>query len=169
MLLLFKRADLRAGLVLGLGLGAFVDGILLHQILGWHHMICTTGTCQPESIAALQRQITQDGFFHLAAWTLTVAGATMLWRATSNGASAGSGRAIVAASFAGWGLFNLVEGLIDHQLLGLHHVNPASPHWLAYDVGFLLWGAVLMVVGGQVAARSVTRTRGTRRDENPLG
>ncbi|QXE24247.1 hypothetical protein B6N60_02951 [Richelia sinica FACHB-800] len=28
-----------AGVFLGLGLGGFVDGILLHQILQWHHMI----------------------------------------------------------------------------------------------------------------------------------
>lgn len=168
MLQLFKRADLRAGVVLGLGLGAFLDGIVLHQILGWHHMICTTETCQPETIAALQRQITQDGFFHLAAWGLTVAGATMLWRAAGSGEATGNGRAIVASGFAGWGLFNLVEGLVDHQLLRLHHVNPASPHWLTYDVGFLLLGAVLLVAGGRVATRNSNRTR-TRRKESPTG
>ena len=40
----------RAGIVFGLGLGGLFDGIVLHQILGWHHMICTTETCQPNSI-----------------------------------------------------------------------------------------------------------------------
>lgn len=29
----------RAGLVLGLGLGGFADGIVLHQILGIHHVL----------------------------------------------------------------------------------------------------------------------------------
>ncbi len=28
-----------AGLFLGLGLGGFVDGIALHQIVQWHHML----------------------------------------------------------------------------------------------------------------------------------
>ena len=30
--------SLLPGLVLGLGLGGLLDGILLHQILPWHHM-----------------------------------------------------------------------------------------------------------------------------------
>ena len=28
-----------AGIVLGIGLGGFFDGIVLHQILQWHHML----------------------------------------------------------------------------------------------------------------------------------
>jgi uncharacterized membrane protein len=29
-------------LLLGIGLGGFVDGIVLHQILQWHHMLTAT-------------------------------------------------------------------------------------------------------------------------------
>jgi uncharacterized membrane protein len=49
----------------------------------------------------------------------------------------------------GFGIFNLVEGIIDHQILGLHHVNETVPHeqWLYWDIGFLVWGAVMLVVG----------------------
>src|SRR4051794_35429080 len=32
------------GTILGVGLGGFVDGILLHQILQWHHMLTSTDT-----------------------------------------------------------------------------------------------------------------------------
>jgi uncharacterized membrane protein len=32
------------GTVLGIGLGGVVDGILLHQILQWHHMLTSTDT-----------------------------------------------------------------------------------------------------------------------------
>ena len=46
----------------------------------------------------------------------------------------------------GWGLFNTLEGLIDHQLLNLHHVRP-GPDELLYDVGFLIWGVVMLAVG----------------------
>jgi hypothetical protein len=37
-----------------------------------------------------------------------------------------------AAVLLGWGIFNVVEGLVDHQLLGLHHVNETAPieQWL---------------------------------------
>jgi uncharacterized membrane protein len=49
----------------------------------------------------------------------------------------------------GFGLFNLVEGLMDHHLLGLHHVNETVPpaQWIYWDIAFLVWGA-LMLWGG---------------------
>ena len=47
----------------------------------------------------------------------------------------------------GWGLFNLVEGLLDHHLLGIHHVREV-PDPLAYDLVFLgLGGLGLILVG----------------------
>jgi len=58
-----KNPLVRAGIVLGLGFGGFTDGIVLHQILGWHHLVCVTAHCQPTSIEQLQLQNTQDGFF----------------------------------------------------------------------------------------------------------
>ena len=71
----------RAGLVLGLGFGGFADGIVLHQILGWHHLVCVTAHCQPNSIAQLQLANTQDGYFHLALWLVSLVGMVMLFRA----------------------------------------------------------------------------------------
>jgi uncharacterized membrane protein len=47
---------------------------------------------------------------------------------------------------AGWGLFNAVEGSIDHQLLGLHHVHPGEHQW-SWDIGFLLSGVLLFGAG----------------------
>ena len=32
------------GILLGVRLGGFVDGILLHQLLQWHHMLTSTDT-----------------------------------------------------------------------------------------------------------------------------
>ena len=54
-----------------------------------------------------------------------------------------------AAVLLGWGIFNVVEGLVDHQLLGLHHVNETAPieQWLYWDLGFLAWGAAMVVAG----------------------
>lgn len=144
-------------MVLGAGLGAFIDGIVLHQILGWHHLVCTTETCRPNSIAALQLQNTQDGWFHAAAFVLTVAGIVLTWRAQRDSAGRASGRVACGGSLAGWGLFNLVEGLIDHQILALHHVKPDSPHWMVYDALFLLLGLGLIVVGYVISSRSTER------------
>ena len=39
----FDGASPRPAIVLGIGLGGFLDGIVLHQILQWHHMLTSTG------------------------------------------------------------------------------------------------------------------------------
>lgn len=136
-----------AGLVLGMGLGGFFDGIMLHQILQWHHLVCTTQTCHPVSVADLQRKNVQDGFFHLGTYLLTVAGCVALFRAAARPDALWSGRVFAGSLLSGWGLFNLVEGLIDHHLLQIHHVRPASPNPLAWDLGFLAFGALLLLLG----------------------
>lgn len=147
----------KAGLVLGLGLGGFADGIVLHQILGWHHLICTTETCRPETVETLKLQNTQDGFFHLATWLLTLAGVGMLFRAARASGDAWKGRALAGAMLAGWGVFNLVEGLINHQLLGIHHVRPGHPHEWMFDLVFLASGVGLIAIGA-----GMNRARGER-------
>jgi uncharacterized membrane protein len=49
---------------------------------------------------------------------------------------------------AGWGVFNLVEGIIDHQILGIHHVREGNQGYeLAWDLAFLAFGAILLIVG----------------------
>jgi len=150
----------RAGIVIGLGLGGFFDGIVLHQILGWHHMICTTATCQSTSIEHLKRQNTQDGFFHLAVWILTIIGVILLFRATRQQAQHGSGKFLLGAILAGWGAFNFLEGLIDHQILGIHHVLPGHPNQFLFDMIFLAWG-LLFAVAGWIVARSESYRDGT--------
>jgi uncharacterized membrane protein len=53
-------------------------------------------------------------------------------------------------NYADWlGLFNLIEGVVDHQLLGLHHVNETVRHelWIFWDMGFLVWGAAMLLTG----------------------
>ena len=39
-----------AGVLFGLGLGGFFDGIVLHQVLQWHHMLTSAGY-PPDSVA----------------------------------------------------------------------------------------------------------------------
>jgi len=53
---------------------------------------------------------------------------------------------LVGSLGLGRGLFNLIEGLIDHELLGIHHVVEAGNH-LLWDMAFLGSGVVLILVG----------------------
>jgi uncharacterized membrane protein len=57
---------------------------------------------------------------------------------------------------AGWGVFNLVEGTIDHEVLGIHHVRDDLGGPVGWDIGFLVFG-VLLVVGGLLLSRAGER------------
>lgn len=37
---------------------------------------------------------------------------------------------------------SIVEGIVDHQFLGIHHVNETvpRPQWIYGDMAFLAWG-----------------------------
>jgi uncharacterized membrane protein len=48
---------------------------------------------------------------------------------------------------AGWGTFNVVEGLIDHHLLQVHHVRDDLGGPLSWDIGFLLVSVLLIAAG----------------------
>jgi uncharacterized membrane protein len=138
-----------AGLLLGLGLGGFVDGIVLHQILQWHHLLTDYGghAAFPDTtVASLEDNTLWDGLFHAATWVFVTAGVLLLWRVTTAGHRT-TWRSLVGLLLTGWGVFNLVEGVVDHHLLTLHHVRDdvADPLW--WDVGFLALGAVLVVAG----------------------
>ena len=130
-------------ILLGVGLGGFFDGIVLHQILQWHHML--SAHLPPNSLANLELNTLADGLFHGATWVFTLIGVLLVWSSLRKGEPAGWGR-FLGGILAGWGGFNLVEGLVDHHLLGVHHVRP-GPDELLYDVGFLVWGGVMLAVG----------------------
>ena len=144
--------------VLGVGLGGFVDGIVLHQILQWHHMLSETGRYPPGTLDGLQANTLADGIFHAATWVAVVVGLGLVARHLRHGAELPPGRAVVGLLAIGWGGFNLVEGLINHHLLGIHRVRPdAATPWL-YDIGFLGFGALLVIVG-YVLVRTATSER----------
>jgi uncharacterized membrane protein len=135
------------GIILGMGLGGFFDGIVFHQVLQWHHLVCVTEHCQPRSIEHLQQQNRQDGYFHVATLALTTLGSyRVFWAARLAGPGA-SAAAFAGPVLAGWGLFNFVEGLVNHQLLAIHHVAPGSRYEFAADLLFLASGLLLMLVG----------------------
>ena len=72
-----------AGVLLGLGLGGFFDGIVLHQILQWHHMVTSAGH-PADTLANLELNTTLDGLFHAATWLFTLAGLIIFWRQASS-------------------------------------------------------------------------------------
>jgi uncharacterized membrane protein len=134
-----------AGVILGAGMGGFVDGITLHQIAQWHNMISSLRPT--DTLVNAKINMFWDGIFHAGTWIMTALGIVLLFRAGRDPANAWSGKALSGSALIGWGAFNVIEGTIDHQLLGLHHVNELSARMAAWDVGFLVFGAAQVALG----------------------
>lgn len=155
-----------AGVLLGAGMGGFVDGIVLHQILQLHNML--SARIPPDTLVRAKENMTWDGYFHAGVWAMTAAGLVTLFKAGARRDVPWSGRVLLGAWLMGWGLFNLIEGIIDHHLLRIHHVHEyARPDTQAmFDYGFLLVGGVLLTLVGGGLVKSGKAA--WRRDE-PLG
>lgn len=145
------------GLLLGIGFGGFFDGIVLHQVLQWHHMLSSTGDHPTTTLGGLEDNTLADGLFHSFTFVAALAGLFLIWGALRKGAVL-SGRRLIGLMLAGWGLFNLVEGIVDHQILTVHHVNYENV--VLWDSLFLASGVLLLVVG-IILARS-----GAQREEH---
>jgi uncharacterized membrane protein len=155
--------------VTGIGLGGFFDGIVLHQVLQLHHMLSNTeadrfgiAVYDETTVAGLRTNVLWDGLFHVATYILVLAGLLLLWRALRRTAPQRlPWRLLWGGLLAGWGIFNLVEGIVDHHILAIHHVydtgDPTTT--LLLDLLFLASGVVLLLVGWSMM-RSATRAAG---------
>jgi uncharacterized membrane protein len=99
----------QAGIMLGFGLGAFFEGALLHPIAG---------------------------FIYLGAWLVALGGVSLLWSALRGPGPLPSGRNFVGCYLVGWGVLNMVEGVLRHDLL---------QEWIVFatGIGFVMLGIVL--------------------------
>ena len=142
-----RYEKVRAGAVLlGVGLGGFLDGIVLHQIAQWHQML--SATLPPDTMQAMRQNMAADGWFHLATWLITLAGVFVLWRGIRGAGRLPSTRSLCGYMLTGWGSFNLVEGIIDHHVLELHHVRDLPAHVPVYDWVFLFLGGIGFILAG---------------------
>lgn len=110
-------------------------------------MISHTDDHPVDTVAGLEANTLADGFFHVGTWALVVVGLVLLLRCWQQDRLAPNFRFHTGLLLAGWGLFNVVEGLINHQILGIHHVRDDLGGPLSWDLGFLASGVVLVAAG----------------------
>lgn len=145
-------------MLVGIGLGGFVDGIVLHQILQWHHLVSDVSDYPVTTVAGLEVNTMADGFFHVGAW-LVVVGATIVTVAQwQQERLAPSWTFHLGGILVGWGLFNLVEGVVDHHLLSVHHVRDDLGGPLGWDLGFLAVAVLLIGAGWTLLRRAAARS-----------
>lgn len=147
---LFAR-DVRLSLpalLIGIGFGGLFDGIVFHQVLQWHHMISDVHSTT--TVAGLEANTLADGLFHVASLAILVWGVVLFVRRHTDATPT----VLLGSGIVGWGGFNLVEGIVDHLILGVHHVREVSDP-LPWDVGFLAASLVLVTVGLAVSSAPV--------------
>jgi uncharacterized membrane protein len=143
---LLSRVPLNtAGMVLGIGLGGFADGILLHQVLQWHEML--SAKVPATNYIGKSVNMFWDGIFHAFCLIVVLIGVRLLWRAVTSATALKSGRLLVGGMLSGWAVFNLVEGTIDHHLLKLHNVMEYAPDHDVANFSFLGASLLMLLLG----------------------
>lgn len=124
--------------ILGFGFIGAMDGIIFHQLLQWHSVIMITDR---------SGQIVSDGIFHFAVTITLVVGAIVLWLGGNPMEHSKGLRVLIGSFLLGGGVFNVIEGIVDHHLLKIHRVKPGDPNALAYDLAFLAIGFIFIMIG----------------------
>ena len=132
-----------AAIVIGVGLGGLFDGIVLHQILQWHHLV--SYAAPPDDLAGLRFNLFVDGLFHQLMLLIALAGAFLLYLRLGDGRSA-QRPPLLPGLLIGWGAFNVFDSVVFHWLLGLHNIRP-GPDWLVFDLAFFGWGIAMLGIG----------------------
>lgn len=146
---------------LGMALGGFFDGILLHQILQWHHLFSLV-----PGMTDLRRLILWDGYFHAGMYGLAVIGLAGIWRRRGV-IGDDPHRRLWAPMLMGFGLWHAIDAVLSHWVLGIHRIKDDSAVPLLWDAGWLIVFGILpaaarlwLGMGGGGPRRSVAGVTG---------
>jgi uncharacterized membrane protein len=145
---LVRSEPARAGSVFGFGLGGLVDGVVLHQILQWHHLVADDMTTT--TVEGLEQNTLADGLFHAGTVAVLLIGVVLLWNAAKRPGPDWD-RLAIGGVLTGFGAFHIVDEIVFHALLDLHHIRMVDDY-LVYDLAFAAIG-VALVAGGTALIR----------------
>ncbi|HEX8609734.1 MAG TPA: DUF2243 domain-containing protein [Telluria sp.] len=149
-----KSNGAKWGFMLGFALGGFFDGILLHQVLQWHHLLSLV-----PGMNDLRLQVLWDGYFHALMYVIAIAALWGLWRSRQRGGDEW-GSALIGSLLLGFGVWNLVDIGLAHWIIGIHRVRLDSPSPLMWDLIWLAaFGAVPIIAAWWVIRSDAARLR----------
>ncbi|WP_165997531.1 DUF2243 domain-containing protein [Bacillus sp. Cs-700] len=130
-----KNRNLFSGILFGIGLAAFLDEVIFHQLLRWHHFYDKSTT---------DIGLISDGLFHAFSWFATIGGLFLL--ADLKRRNAFFLKRWWGGVLLGAGGFQLYDGTIQHKWMQLHQIRYVE-NILIYD---LVWNAsaVFMILAG---------------------
>ena len=132
----------RAAFVLGVAFGGFFDGILLHQVLQWHHLLSLV---PGEDLRRAETQIFWDGAFHVLMYAVAAIGLWLLWRARREFPDEAAGRRLLVWLLLGFAFWNALDVIGFHWVLRIHRIRVDVPvgDRLRWD---LLWLGLFAVI-----------------------
>ena len=130
------QAPRGAAVALGFALGGFFDGILLHQVLQWHHLLSAVDSPR---FADLRVQVLADGLFHAAMYAIAAWAVWRLLAARHRPPRPGDGLRLAGDVLMGFGAWHTADAVLSHWLLGLHRIRMDTAVPLAWDLGW--WAA----------------------------
>jgi uncharacterized membrane protein len=134
-----SRPPVIGAAILGFAFGAFFDGILLHQVLEWHHFLSLVPGKD------LRTQILADGLFHLATYGVAALGLVLLWR---KGNMHARDRLVLAWAVLGFSIWQFSDVVLVHWLVGIHRIRVGVPDPTLWDVGWLaVFGIPSLIIG----------------------
>ena len=131
----FSRRHTWAGYLLGFSLSGFFDGILLHQVLQWHHLL---SAIEAGIFGDIRVQVMADGLFHAAMYAVAAAGFAMLLSTRRELARPNAGRWLMANVWLGFAAWHVVDALLSHWLTGIHRIKMNAENPLVWDIGWLV-------------------------------
>lgn len=149
---LFPRGLALAAFLLGVALGGFFDGILLHQILQWHHLLSGWDGGIFEDIRV---QMMADGVFHVLMYAIAIWGLILVWKYKQDLARQGSGKLLLAYAFIGFGTWHVIDSVLSHWILGIHRIRTDTDNPLFWDLlWFVVFGLAFILIGWLIHRRS---------------
>ncbi len=146
----FRRRLGWAGFLLGFGLGGFFDGILLHQVLQWHHLLSGV---EGSALQDIRVQILADGLFHVLMYVVAVVGLWLLWQTRRQFAMPGADRLLAANALLGFGIWHIADSILSHWVLGIHRIRMDVDDPLVWDLLWFFGFGVVFVVAGWLVRR----------------
>jgi uncharacterized membrane protein len=139
--------SIATGFLIGVGVAAFIDETVFHQLLHWHHFYDKS---TPDV------GLVSDGLFHAGGFLAIVTGLFMF--ADLQRRHATSVSRVVGAAFLGWGAFQLYDGVIQHKVFRLHEIR-YGVDLLPYDLTWDIAAVIGLVIGAALLARQPARSR----------
>lgn len=127
--------NLLSGFLFGLGLVAFFDEVVFHQLLHWHHFYDKSTT---------NVGLISDGLFHAFSWFATICSLFMF--AHLKRIKSLYFRRWLGGVLVGVGLFQLYDGTVQHKVMKLHQIR-YNVNLLPYDLTWNITAIILTLVG----------------------